>query len=355
LPGLEVFLPVQCTSLDMQRHLDESNVFEYLRSIRCLGPDEAASLEPAGDGNINWVRRIRTRGGTRSFVLKQARAALERFPEYQVSTERLIFEARYFELTAAWDPERVRPEILHLDPEQRVLVLEDLGDAERLDAALARGAPAGAPLRRLAGFLGRVHAQTRDPALAEHLRNGEMQRLHGDHIFALPYRPNEFPLSPALARCAREVWSDNELRERIDAAFARYLEPHGALVHADAQAGNILLAERGAVLLDAEIAHVGDPAFDVGVLLAHVMLPAIARGEVESARASVRETWDAYVAAHGVSGLPRYAEVARYAGIEMLRRTIGAARIPAVTQDEAGLAVAREAIGWVRNPPAAPH
>jgi len=346
---------VQCTFPDVQIRLDESNVFEYLRACGALAPGETATIGPAGDGNINWVRRIRAGDGSRSFVLKQARPALERFPEYRASTGRLIFEARYYEVSAAWDRERVRPEVLHFDPEQRVLLLEDLGDVERLDAALARGAPATDALCRVAAFLGSVHAATRDPGLAEHFRNEEMQRLHGEHVFALPYRPNDFPMSPALAECARRVWRDDALRERIDAAHGRYLEPRGALVHADAQAGNILLAERGAVLLDAEIAHVGDPAFDVGVLVAHVTILAIARGERESLGTRLQRLWDAYVGAHGGDELPRYAEVARYAGIEMLRRTIGAARVPAVERDEAGLAVAREATRWILGPPSAPR
>lgn len=338
----------------MQTRLDESNVFDYLRGIGLLAPGEGAQLGPAGDGNINWVRRVRSDASGRSWILKQARPALERFPEYQVTTERIVFEARYLERTAPFDSQQVRPEVLHFDAPQRVLVLEDLGDAERLDHALLRGADVAAELERLAGFLGRVHAGTRDGALAEHFRNGDMQRLHGDHIFTLPYRPNEFPLSPALSERAREIWRDAPLRECIDTAYTRYVEPRGALVHADVQSGNVLLAQRGAVLLDAEIAHVGDPAFDIGILLAHLWLPALARGAAPAGDALARTTWRAYASAHGDAGLPAYRDVARYAGIELLRRTIGAARVEAVTSDGAGLAVLRSGLALVREPPSLP-
>jgi 5-methylthioribose kinase len=339
----------------MQTPLDESNVFEYLRGLGRLDPDEPARLEPAGDGNINWVRRIRGQGPGRSWIVKQARPALERFPEYRVATERIVCEARYYEQTAPFDAEAVRPQVLHFDATQRVLVLEDLGAAERLDAALLRGADVTAELARLARFLAAVHAGTGDPALCERFPNVEMQRLHGDHIFALPYRANDFPLTDTLAARARELWRDAPLVARIDAAYARYLEPRGALVHADAQAGNVLLAERGAVLLDAEIAHVGDPAFDVGILLAHVWLPAIARGQRAAGDALVRRTWDVYASAFAGEGRPAYPDVARYAGIEMLRRTIGAARVTAVERDEAGLAVLDAALPLVREPPDRPR
>jgi len=345
---------VQCTCEHVQTALNESNVFGYLRDLGLLAPGERATLEPAGDGNINWVRRVRG-AGSRCWIVKQARPALERFPEYRVTTGRIVCEARYYETTAPFDAEAVRPEVLHFDAAQRVLVLEDLGDAQRLDAALLRGADVAPQLARLAHFLAAVHAGTRDPALAERFPNAEMQRLHGDHIFVLPYRPNQFPLSDALATRAREVRRDAELVQRIDAAYARYLEPRGALVHADVQAGNVLLAQRGAVLLDAEIAHVGDPAFDVGILLAHLWLPAIARGEPRVGDTLARRTWRAYAGASRGDGQPRYRDVARYAGIELLRRTLGAARAPAVERDEAGLAVLDAALALVRNPPEWPR
>ncbi len=337
----------------MQNPLSESNVSGYLQAIGLLAPGEAAALEPAGDGNINWVRRVRTPDG-RSFVLKQARPALERFPEYQVSTDRIGFEARYFETVRPRVPDPgVCPEILHFDAEQCVLVMEDLGQAERLDDALARGADVSEALIRLARFLGAVHATTREAALAARFENPEMQRLHGDHIFHLPFRENDFPLPEALRRRAEALWRDDALVTRIDAAYARYLELRGALVHADVQSGNILLADRGPVLLDAEIAHVGDPAFDLGILLAHVELPAIARGE--DADESVRRIWDAYRDAHGAKALPAFADVARFAGIELLRRTLGAARVPAVERDEAGLAVIAAGLRRVSDPPEAPR
>ena len=97
-------------------------------------------MEPAGTGNINWVRRARSLSDGASWVVKQARPALERFPEYRAPTERALFEARYFEMAAPFDREGVCIGVLFFDERERVLVLEDLGDAEPLSAALARGA-----------------------------------------------------------------------------------------------------------------------------------------------------------------------------------------------------------------------
>jgi 5-methylthioribose kinase len=311
-------------------------------------------VEPAGTGNINWVRRVRSLGDGSSWVVKQARPALERFPEYRAPTERALFESRYFETAAPFDREGVCIGVVFFDERERVLVLEDLGDADPLSSALARGpaAEVASVACSLGAFLGAVHAGTRGRSLAQRFENDAMRRLHGDHIFHLPYRPNEFTLSPAVAARADALQRDAALIETIDAAYERYLRPEGALIHADVQPDNVLLTPRGPRLLDAEIAHVGDPAFDVGILVAHLLLAAVAHGDESSA--PIEETWSAYARAHGERGLPHFRDVARYAGIELLRRTIGAARVEAVARDAAALEVIEAGVRWITTPPDAP-
>lgn len=333
--------------------LDDASLPAYLRARGLVSGPAAVVVEPAGDGNINWVRRARQ--GPRSWIVKQARSALERFPEYRASTERIVFEERWFAIARPLDARGVCPRVLDFDAGRRVLVLEDLVDAERLDHALLRGADASAVLRDVAALLGTVHAATRDPTLAKRFANHDMRRLHGEHVFVLPFAANDFPLEPALRARATRVWQDGALRAAAAAAYRRYGEPRGALLHADPQAGNVLIRPDGrAKLLDAEIAHVGDPAFDVGVLLAHVLLPALARGELAHGAAAAADAWSAYDAAHG-TGAPPFADVARHAAIEVLRRTIGAARVAAVADTATAIAAVDLACPLILDPPATPE
>jgi 5-methylthioribose kinase len=241
--------------------------------------------------------------------------------------------------------------VLAFDASNRLLVLEDLGAAERLDAALARGADVETPLAELARFLARVHDETRDDAgLASAFANEGMQRLHGDHIFVLPFTENDFGLPARTAERGAALREDTALREAATRAYERYLEPRGALVHGDVQAGNILLPARGLKLLDAEIAHCGDPAFDLGMLLAHRLLPDAASGRAAETRPALAGCWNAYREAQGQAGLRDLSDALRYAGFELLRRTLGAARVPAVTDDEAGLRVVDVGAALVRRP-----
>jgi aminoglycoside phosphotransferase (APT) family kinase protein len=115
----------------------------------------------------------------------------------------------------------------------------------------------------------------------------------------------------------------------------------------------VLLAAGGPKLLDAEIAHVGDPAFDLGTLIAHALLPAVAGGRDARALPLVDAAWSAHRERAG--DLVSFPDAARFAGFEMLRRTIGAARVPAVTEDAAGLAVLDAALRLARTPPTGPE
>ena len=318
-----------------QRLLHDENVAQYLRDVGLMERAEPVIVEAAGDGNINWVRRLRAADG-RSWIVKQARGALERFPQYAADPVRLVYEARYLETARPCDQEGVLPSVHHFDERNRVLVLEDIGDVPRLGELLRQGRDLDRQLEGVARLLARVHDATAGAELVERFANHQMRRLHGDHIFLLPFRANDFDLDPTVAERARAMWGNEDLVRRTDHWYERYLEPRGRLVHGDVQSSNILIADRGPVLLDAEIAHVGDPAFDLGTLVAHVYLPAVAASELARARATARRLLAAYRDERPAA--PALGEhVEAYAAIEMMRRTVGAARVAAMNEVEAAL------------------
>jgi 5-methylthioribose kinase len=165
-----------------------------------------------------------------------------------------------------------------------------------------------------------------------------MRELHGEHIFTLPFEPNDFPI-PAEVRTAAEALVRPCHRERIRALRRSYYQSGAALVHADVQPTNILLVVDSPKLLDAEIAHVGDPAFDVGTALAHLHFHLARRPDDAAVKRAVYRLLEAYEAAGGYKE-----DVQRaygYAGVEMLRRTIGAARVRAVQKPDDAIAALR--------------
>lgn len=76
-----------------------------------------------------------------------------------------------------------------------------------------------------------------------------------------------------LATAERHPQLSNRFREIVDQTARRSV----ALVHGDVSPKNILLGPSGPVILDAECAWYGDPAFDLAFCLAHLLLKTLAR------------------------------------------------------------------------------
>src|SRR5690606_7083482 len=64
-----------------ERPLEDDALPRYLHALGLAPAADGLVVESAGDGNINRVRRARAADG-RSWIVKQARPRLERFPEY---------------------------------------------------------------------------------------------------------------------------------------------------------------------------------------------------------------------------------------------------------------------------------
>jgi aminoglycoside phosphotransferase (APT) family kinase protein len=134
---------------------------------------------------------------------------------------------------------------------------------------------------RVAECIATVHQATARSAAMQ-------QRFANDGTFYL------IRLEPYLVETAR-VHPD--LARQLIALVAVTQSTSLALVHGDVSPKNILLGQAGPVLLDAECAWYGDPAFDLAFLLNHVMLKSAHLPQHEDAFASLFEAMSgAYLA-----------------------------------------------------------
>ena len=115
------------------------------------------------------------------------------------------------------------------------------------------------------------------------------------------------------------------------------------LVHADLNPKNVLVAPDGPVVIDWELAHVGDPAFDVAMPMAHLVLKSLRRAAGRRARdgllAAAGALWDSY------RGPARPDLVARHLGGIVAARLwgkspVGYLRAPAERRAAAAVAAA---------------
>lgn len=85
----------------------------------------------------------------------------------------------------------------------------------------------------------------------------------------------ELRLEPFFRQVARR-WEN--LAAPIAKLMTSMTARHSALVHGDFSPKNMLVDGEEVVLLDFEVTHWGDPRFDVGFLLAHLLLKRMRRG-----------------------------------------------------------------------------
>src|SRR4029077_13175473 len=86
-----------------------------------------------------------------------------------------------------------------------------------------------------------------------------------------------------------------DLERRFADLATRTASTHLAVVHGAVSPKNILLGPHGPVLLDAECAWYGDPAFDVAFCINHLLIKSV---KVPSAAAALRTAARALTAAH---------------------------------------------------------
>jgi thiamine kinase-like enzyme len=125
-----------------------------------------------------------------------------------------------------------------------------------------------------------------------------------------------------------------DLRASIEAVLSRMDDRRLCVVHGDFSPKNILSGNGGFWVLDFEVAHVGDPVFDVAFMLHHLILKAVHTGSVDRLLELARAFTSAYrsTARNDVFDDPRY--LAAHIGCLLLARVDGKSPAEYLTADD---------------------
>jgi aminoglycoside phosphotransferase (APT) family kinase protein len=229
-----------------------------LTRMGLLRDGEQPAISPlAGGVSSDIVRVDLVRGPV---CLKRALPKLKVQADWQAPVERNGYEVEWIRTAGRILPGAV-PRILGDDRESGMFAMEFLdsrtypvwkGQLRAGDASLDTAREVG---RRLAV----IHRHTAgDAAVA--------LRFATDHIFFA------IRLEPYLSATARK---HPDCAARLEDLVKVTAETRKALVHGDVSPKNILVGPAGPVLLDAECAWYGDPAFDLAFCLNHLLLKCV--------------------------------------------------------------------------------
>lgn len=233
--------------------LNESTLIPYLLSRQIISADDVPVIETLTGGISNVVLGVKT--SRSDLVLKQALPELIVPSTWRADQRRTLVEAQAIEVLQSVTPENV-PKLIDVDPEHLVLVIErisrdthvwkdDLLHAH-IDTRVAQN------LGRLLGIWHRITA----------LDQLVLDEFEEDRLFE---QLRITPFYREIARLHPEI-SDRVAKLISELEFSRL-----SLVHGDFSPKNILVdSSCDVTVLDYEVAHTGNPVFDVAFLLAHL-------------------------------------------------------------------------------------
>ena len=285
--------------------LTPDNVIAYLIGREVIPRGIHARVDELAGGVSATVLTVRAPG--RGLVAKQALARLKVEDDWTAKQERTDIEAAAMRLCGRLTPGRV-PQVLDNDPLAHVVVMELLpADAPNWQSEVEAGR-AHVDMGAWAGeTLGLWHARTEGDsevaAAFDDYESFEQLRLspfHESVVERLPEAAGD--VTPRI----------EELRDRR------------CFVHGDFAMKNMLVAKSRNWVLDFEVAHYGNPIFDLGFFLSFVVLSAVRWPALTTEMRTLADGFaGGYAAAAGERFAGGDADLTAHTGCLMLARTDG--------------------------------
>ena len=303
-----------------------------------LQGEQVMALEKPGEGNMNRVLRVLT--GKRSFILKQARPWVEKYPGIDASVERNAVEAKYYAFINQDEKlKKYSPGLTGVDEDHFIMNITDLGEGTDYTRLYQKEKKlSGKELKSILHYLSILHNLHCDTFPS----NMSMRNLNHEHVFVFPFsEDNGFDLDgiePGLQKASIPYKRDFSLKHRINELGNLYLSAGKVLIHGDYFPGSWLSTDSGLKVIDPEFSFIGFAEFDLGVLIAHMLL---AHQDADIIGAIIQD--------HEKRESCNLRITAGFAGTEVLRRLLGVAQLPLSLSLEEKVKLMKRAASWILN------
>ena len=232
------------------------SLISYLRLRGHIGDDEKAQVEVLRGGVSNKTVCVQRECGT-AWVLKQALPKLRVASEWFSDPARIWVEAKALRMLPQIAPIGVITPFVFEDRSANLLCMEAVPfPHENWKQLLLSGKLELNHVQKFAEILASIHANG-------YKHREQYSREFQDRTFFETLR-----LEPYYRFSAQSVPAARPfLEELVSATLART----DTVVHGDFSPKNILIHSDRMILLDHEVVHFGDPAFDVGFSLTHLL------------------------------------------------------------------------------------
>ena len=324
---------------------------------------EELECSEIGDGNINYVFKVRSVKSGKSLVVKQADRLL-RSSGRPLDIGRSRIEAAILKLQAEYAPEYV-PHVYDYNETMAALTMEDISDYKNLRLMLSEDRVLPHLAENISSFMADTLLPTTDlvmdraekKRLAAFFTNPELCDITEDLVLTEPYYNYK---SRNIITCGNEVFVENTLynnltlHAEIAALRDRFMNCPQALIHGDLHSGSIFINEKGLKVIDPEFAFYGPMGYDIGNVIGNLFF-ALASKEfctpdktecISALRKAIADVYDLTMEklSRGYDRLvsfPLYKtegfkaeyissvmqDAAGYAGTEIIRRVVGDSKV----------------------------
>ncbi|MFA9465567.1 MAG: S-methyl-5-thioribose kinase [Velocimicrobium sp.] len=348
------------------------DIADYVKEKLDFFPDDA-KLEcmEIGDGNLNYVFRLKDLETGSSIIIKQAGESLRISEEMKLSTDRGRIEAKILGIQGRYAPGLV-PEVYLYDAVMCAMLMQDMVGHTMMRTGLINHEIYPLFAEHISTFLVNSLLLTTDVVMGhkdkkENVKtfiNPDLCEISEDLVFSEPFidynhRNNVFP--PIKEFVQKELYDDTKLHLEAAKCKFDFMNNAQSLIHGDLHTGSIFINKEHTYVFDPEFAFYAPMGYDIGNVIANMFF-AWCNGDATIKNPEEKEkfcTWvidtieeivDKFIAKFKVSfqenvtdtmakteGFMEWylgnvlRDTAAVAGFESIRRTVGMANVKDIT------------------------
>ncbi len=235
---------------------------DYLTTQEFVKLGEAVAFKKLHGGVSNRTVKVAWPDG-RGWVLKQALAKLRVNVDWFSSPERIGVEAKALRWLNRLAPPGTTPLFVFEDMANHLMGMEAIPDQhENWKSVLLSGQIVSSHFEQFGLLLGAIHRESSE-SKSKSESGSEISKAFADTTYFESLR-----LEPYYLYTAQKI---AEATAFLHALARETLLQKDCLVHGDFSPKNTLIYRNKLILLDYEVVHFGDPAFDVGFALTHFL------------------------------------------------------------------------------------
>lgn len=350
--------------------MKDEDVTEYVKEkLDIFEEDESLICDEIGDGNLNYVFHVRNDVGDKSVIVKQSGHTARISSDIKLSTDRIKIESSALMLHGKY-AEGHAPEVYLYDDVMKCCVMEDLSDHTILRDALIEFQTFPLLADHLSTFMVQTLLPTTDVIMEHKAKkeqvkqyiNPELCEISEDLVYSEPYHDynnrNEL-FEPIELWIKEKIYEDDALRLEAAKLKFDFMTNAQALIHGDLHTGSVFVTETSTKVIDPEFSFYGPIGYDVGNVVANLIFAAV-RGDAYEQESFVewteetiidvvnlfKEKFERYWDDHVTDTMAKEAgfkewyldrvleDTAGVAGLEIIRRIVGLAKVKDITSIE---------------------